>query len=79
MLAKFLPRAALLAEPVAALAASTKLMGIYTGSTVHELAGVVAAGNAPLGALKGRWALAASARAEPSTLPGPPAPGRGAP
>ena len=28
------------------LTASTRLMGIYTGSTVHELAGVVAAGNA---------------------------------
>ena len=31
---------------VPALAASPRLMGIYTGSTVHELAGVVAAGNA---------------------------------
>ena len=31
---------------VPALAANPKLMGIYTGSTVHELAGVVAAGNA---------------------------------
>lgn len=28
------------------LAASPKLMGIYTGSTIHEIAGVVAAGNA---------------------------------
>jgi uncharacterized integral membrane protein (TIGR00698 family) len=28
------------------LAASPKLMGIYTGSTIHEVAGVVAAGNA---------------------------------
>ena len=31
---------------VPALAANPKLMGIYTGATVHELAGVVAAGNA---------------------------------
>ena len=31
---------------VASLAASPRLMGIYTGATVHELAGVVAAGNA---------------------------------
>jgi len=31
---------------VPALAANPRLMGIYTGSTVHELAGVVAAGNA---------------------------------
>ena len=31
---------------VPTLAASPKLMGIYTGATVHELAGVVAAGNA---------------------------------
>ena len=31
---------------VPALAASPRLMGIYTGSTVHELAGVVAAGGA---------------------------------
>jgi uncharacterized integral membrane protein (TIGR00698 family) len=31
---------------VPALAASTRLTGIYTGATVHELAGVVAAGNA---------------------------------
>lgn len=31
---------------VPALAASPRLMGIYTGATVHELAGVVAAGNA---------------------------------
>ena len=31
---------------VPVLAASPRLMGIYTGSTVHELAGVVAAGNA---------------------------------
>ena len=30
---------------VPALAASPRLMGIYTGGTVHELAGVVAAGN----------------------------------
>lgn len=28
------------------LAASPKLMGVYTGATVHEIAGVVAAGNA---------------------------------
>ncbi len=28
------------------LAASPKLMGIYTGATIHEIAGVVAAGNA---------------------------------
>ena len=33
-------------QAVPALAASPRLMGIYTGSTVHELAGVVAAGNA---------------------------------
>ena len=31
---------------VPALAASARLTGIYTGATVHELAGVVAAGNA---------------------------------
>lgn len=31
---------------VAALASDPRLMGIFTGSTVHELAGVVAAGNA---------------------------------
>ena len=31
---------------VPALAGDPRLMGIYTGSTVHELAGVVAAGNA---------------------------------
>ena len=31
---------------VPSLAANPRLMGIYTGSTVHELAGVVAAGNA---------------------------------
>lgn len=31
---------------VPALAADARLMGIYTGATVHELAGVVAAGNA---------------------------------
>ena len=31
---------------VPALAASPQLMGIFTGATVHELAGVVAAGNA---------------------------------
>lgn len=31
---------------VPALASNSRLMGIYTGSTVHELAGVVAAGNA---------------------------------
>ena len=31
---------------VGSLAASPRLMGIYTGATVHELAGVVAAGNA---------------------------------
>ena len=31
---------------VPVLAANHRLMGIYTGSTVHELAGVVAAGNA---------------------------------
>ena len=31
---------------VPALAANTRLTGIYTGATVHELAGVVAAGNA---------------------------------
>jgi len=31
---------------IPALAANPRLMGIYTGSTVHELAGVVAAGNA---------------------------------
>ncbi len=30
---------------VPSLAANPRLMGIYTGSTVHELAGVVAAGN----------------------------------
>ena len=31
-------------QVVPALAANTRLMGIYTGATVHELAGVVAAG-----------------------------------
>mmetsp|Transcript_7770 Transcript_7770/g.25462 ORF Transcript_7770/g.25462 Transcript_7770/m.25462 type:complete len:400 (+) Transcript_7770:969-2168(+) len=31
---------------VPALAAAPRLMGIYTGATIHELAGVVAAGNA---------------------------------
>ncbi|KAJ8598923.1 hypothetical protein CTAYLR_009850 [Chrysophaeum taylorii] len=33
-------------EVVPALANNPRLMGIYTGATVHELAGVVAAGNA---------------------------------
>ena len=32
-------------QTVPALAADPRLMGIFTGSTVHELAGVVAAGN----------------------------------
>jgi len=36
----------LLFKMVPFLAADPNLMGIYTGSTVHELAGVVAAGNA---------------------------------
>lgn len=36
----------LLYKYVPMLAASSKLMGIYTGSTIHEVAGVVAAGNA---------------------------------
>ena len=31
---------------VPCLAADPRLMGIYTGATVHELAGVVAAANA---------------------------------
>jgi len=31
---------------VPALGASAQLMGVYTGSTIHEIAGVVAAGNA---------------------------------
>jgi len=35
-----------LQQAVPTLAASNQLMGIYTGATVHELAGVVAAGNA---------------------------------
>ena len=43
-LAMFIYPALFAAVPV--LAANPKLMGIYTGSTVHELAGVVAAGNA---------------------------------
>jgi uncharacterized integral membrane protein (TIGR00698 family) len=36
----------LLFKCVPFLAAAPKLMGIYTGSTIHEIAGVVAAGNA---------------------------------
>jgi uncharacterized integral membrane protein (TIGR00698 family) len=43
-LAMFIYPALFHAVPV--LAANAKLMGIYTGATVHELAGVVAAGNA---------------------------------
>ena len=41
---------------VPALAASARLTGIYTGATVHELAGVVAAGNA-MGAEVARTAV----------------------
>ena len=36
----------MLYKMVPLLAANAKLMGIYTGSTIHEIAGVVAAGNA---------------------------------
>ena len=41
-----------LQQAVPTLAASNQLMGIYTGATVHELAGVVAAGSRGFGVLE---------------------------